>query len=110
MSKFRNFKLKDGKVSIKDFTKDKADLFEQYCYEFGQEQDAPKPNEALSGQLTEKALGLRENAVTKEWEIVVVAYNPVTKEAKVEQVKGAGNFRQLALNSFKQELLNQKLL
>lgn len=56
----------------------------------------------------DKAIGLREDG--SKYELVVVGYNSNTKEAVVEEVRNAGDFRQHAVSVFQQEIFKRGII
>ena len=62
-------------------------------------QKAPEAIPPVSGVLPEKAIAVREAG--NEFQVVVVGFNPETKEAKVESIESTGIYKRDAFTKLK---------
>lgn len=110
MARPRVFKLDNGEVSIQGFSTETANKLEEHISQFGKTSapvaagtEAP----VVISDLMETSLGFGFNKQTKKWELTIVKFNPVTKQARVMEVKDMGDFKQQAVNKFKIELVER---
>lgn len=126
-AKPRKIQLEQGTVLLSGFPKDIANAIEAHIANFKhvesgnlgttvnllmlEEAKELAPSKELQ-VFQDKALGLRElkDVSPRQWEVVVVGYNSVTKEAQVEEVKSAGDFKAHAESVFMQELVKRRVI
>jgi hypothetical protein len=117
--------LEAGKISLIGFPKEVSEKLEAYILDFGKDADKPKvareetiqiPVEGsaellgvskalMLGELTEKALAVHHDKINKRYDLVIVKYNPTTKEAAVDNIRAVGEYKQLATNEFKKKVI-----
>lgn len=95
MARPRIITLADGEVSLQGFPKEIADALSDHIKSFGAPAevkliDSP-PDLLVDGTLTHKALGVHRQG--NDNNIVIVAYNLETKQAAVETVSRAANYK-----------------
>ena len=119
MARPREIKLESGgTIKLQDVPKELADKIEALATgkSLGVEQEVlavprqepPKNNEVISSDgFLNTALGLikRDN----KYDVVVVKFDPESKQAIVTEFIYAGDFRDRAFNKFKQEVVQRKL-
>ena len=127
MAKPRKVQLEQGTVLLSGFPKDIANAIEAHIANFTYAvkdstgmtatllvppEDKEVSNSKELRVFQDKALGLREikDVSPRQWEVVVVGYNSTTKEAAVEEVKSAGDFKAHAESVFMQELVKRRVI
>jgi len=91
---------------LKNFSKEDADKLQALIS--GPAPAAPQatsitlaPAPAPVSELTHYGVGTFHDPVDKLWKLAVLTYNPQTMEAKVEQIKICGQYRNFASDEFK---------
>lgn len=120
-AKPRSIKFEDGTVLLSGFPKDLANELEAYVAKFKKSSELSEGQtmaieEVVSTEaskpmyhMPDKAFGLREKS-PREYEVVVVKYNADTKDAVVDEIIPAGDFRQQGQTALKMELFKRGVL
>jgi hypothetical protein len=126
MARPRKLKFGNGEITLSGYTPEEADKIQEIFEStisgvpstartvIEEVTSGPKVGDIVNTQtmevvdvttLTHTAVDLlREGS---EFKIVLLKYNPVSKSAKVVEIKDAGSFRNAGVNNFKMELFKQ---
>lgn len=119
MARPKTITLREGVVTLLNFPKETSARLTAYIQAFDnvtkdmeaaealvpeapvEQPNYPPTTFPISDEMVEKALGYYLNDVSQQYQIVVVGYNPLTKEAAVESLEDVGAFRRDAIIEFK---------
>jgi hypothetical protein len=114
----RRVKLGEGEITLHNYTPEFADKLQKHLDSFREEVIGPKVGDIVelkedsievvdTTTLSCTALDLYQDPKTKEYQVVFIKYNPVSKSAKVVDFRNAGSFRNAGINNFKIELVKE---
>lgn len=119
MGRPRKLKYGNGEITLAGYTTEEANLLVEGINKLSEVkslEEGPKVGDIVELKedtmevidmttLTNSAFDLFVDG--KEFHIVTIKYNPVSKAAKVMEMKPAGSFRLAGVNNFKIELVRQ---
>lgn len=95
-------KLKHGQATFAYQNKEQAEAYERALLAVD--------GKEINVECGNTAIGLCQNAETKRWELAVIKFNPVTKEAFVESVKEVAINKGTAAQHFKSAAIKLKIV
>lgn len=119
MARPRRMKFGNGEITLSGYTPEEADKLQEHLNKMSNDTSvvhSPVVGDIVElkeeeikvvdvSELTNTAIDLVHDKENKEFQLVFIKYNPVTKAAKVTETKYAGNFKLAASNNFKVELV-----
>lgn len=108
MARPKTLTMKEGDVTLNGFSPEVSKKIQSLLENFdsGVESEAP----ATFGELPFIGVGSYKVDGKNEYNLVEIAYNPETKEAKVVEVKRSGDSRLVANSAFKVACVKLKLI
>lgn len=95
-------KLANGQATFVYMTKEQAEAYERALLAVD--------GKVINTDMTNKAIGLCQNAETKRWELAVIKFNPLTKEAVVDSLKEVAINKGTAAQHFKSAAIKLKIV
>lgn len=118
MARPRKIRYGNGEIQLSGYSPEEADAIQEKLLASAPELvSLPQPGELVNLEktetletvdtttLSETALDLYQDPRTKDYKIVHVKYNPVSKSAKVTEFLPGGSFRLAGTNALKMELV-----
>lgn len=121
MGRPRKLKYGNGEITLAGYTTEEANLLVEginKLSEIKSLEEGPKVGDIVELKeetmevvdmttLTNTAVDLWLDPQFKDFKLVTIKYNPISKAAKVVDFQPAGSFRHAGVNNFKMELVKQ---